>query len=158
MLLLKKNIEKDARNEAENEEPMVTDDPIVFKEQIYFNTLECGKDILNRIEATCEQMCMAIPRYKYLSELYRTITYCNYCNGATFLNDNIQYAIHRVIVEEEADAHNITVDTFSQTPITPNTQGKNKNMILTSKKQNNSDALEKTIKGLTINNARYYES
>ena len=69
MLLLKKNIEKDARNEAENEEPMVTDDPIVFKEQIYFNTLECGKDILNRIEATCEQMCMAIPRYKYLSEL-----------------------------------------------------------------------------------------
>ena len=73
-------------------------------------------------------------------------------------NQNIIDAINRVIVEEEADVHNFTVDTFSQTPVTPNTKVENENTILTSEKQNNSYALAETLKGLTINNAVYYKS
>ena len=56
------------------------------------------------------------------------------------------------------DAHNITADTFSQMPVTPNTQGDNENAILTSERLNNADALAETLKGLTINDAGYYES
>ena len=82
-----------------------------------------------------------------------------------FSNKNIRKAIHKVIAEEETDgrninldAHNVTADNLRQTLVTPNMQGDNKNAILTSKRLNNSDALAETLKGLTINNARYYES
>ena len=54
------NKEKYANNEAEYEEPTVTDDPVV-KETRYFNIFECTRNILNNIEATCEQACMATP-------------------------------------------------------------------------------------------------
>ena len=47
------------------------------------------------------------------------------------------------------------MDTFSQTS---NTQRENKNTILTSEKRDKSDTLAETLKGLTINNAGYYES
>ena len=56
------------------------------------------------------------------------------------------------------EAHNTTIDTFSQTTVTSNTQGDNKNLILTSEKQNTSDAPAEKIKGLTINDTGYYES
>ena len=56
------------------------------------------------------------------------------------------------------NAHNITVDTFSQTPVTSNTQGENKRTILTSEKRNKLDILAETLKGLKINNTGYYES
>ena len=81
---------------------------------------------------------MATPIYKYYTEFYRNITDCNDRKGAPFSNENIRDAIRRFIVEEEAhdhnepfDTNNITVDTFSQTPVIPNTQGKNENTILT---------------------------
>ena len=50
------------------------------------------------------------------------------------------------------------MDTLSQTPITPNKQGENENTILTREKRNNLNALEETIKRLTINDAGYYEA
>ena len=56
------------------------------------------------------------------------------------------------------DSHNVTVDTFSQTPVTPNTKGENENSIFTSEKRDKSDALTETLNNLTINNDRYYES
>ena len=50
----------------------------------------------------------------------------------TISNEKIQQAISKVIAEEEADtrninldAHNVTADIFSQTPVTLNTQGEN---------------------------------
>ena len=55
-------------------------------------------------------------------------------------------------------AHNITADTFCQIPVTPNTQGKNENLILTSERLYNSDSLEEMLKALTINDTEYYES
>ena len=42
------------------------------------------------------------------------------------------------------------MDTFSQTTVTPNTKGENKNTILTSEKENKFDALTETLKGLKI--------
>ena len=74
-------------------------------------------------------------------------------------------AMHKFISEEELDAHkitlgdhNVTADTFSHKPVTPNTQGQNENSILASERLNNSDALAEILKGLTIKDARYYES
>ena len=71
----------------------------------------------------------------------------------------------KVMADEEAyarniisDAHNVTVDTFFQTPVTPNTQQENENAILTSERLNNSVILVETLKGLTINNDGYYDS
>ena len=58
------NKEKDAKNEAEHDEPTVTDDPIFVKDPIYFNIFESGKNILNRIDTTCEQACMETSRDK----------------------------------------------------------------------------------------------
>ena len=55
-------------------------------------------------------------------------------------------------------AHNVTADTFIQTPVTPNTQGENENAILTSEKLDKLDVLAETLNNLTINNAGYYKS
>ena len=48
------NKEKDAKNEEDNEEPTVTDNPVV-KEPGYFNIFACGNNLLNKIDATYEQ-------------------------------------------------------------------------------------------------------
>ena len=103
---------------------MVRDDPVV-KDPSYFNILECGKNILNKIHATCKRACMATPRYKYYTKLFRTITDCNDRNGAPLSNEKIRDTINRFISEEEVDSHNITsdvhnltVDTLSQMPNT----------------------------------------
>ena len=82
-----------------------------MKETSYFNILECGNHILNKLNAMCELACMATPRDKYHMEFFRTITYCNDSNYAPLSNDSIQYEIHKVIAEEESDAHNVTVGT-----------------------------------------------
>ena len=50
------------------------------------------------------------------------------------------------------------MNTFSHTPDTPNTQGENKNAILTSKRLDKLDALAETLDNLTINDAGYYVS
>ena len=103
---------------------MVTDDPVV-KDTIYFNIFECGKNILNKLDAPCGRACMTTPRDKYYMELLRTVTDFNDHNGAPFSNEKIKCAIHRVILEEKVDDHKVTVDTFSQTTVMPNTQGYN---------------------------------
>ena len=50
------------------------------------------------------------------------------------------------------------MNNFSQMPVMPNTQGENENKILTSERQSKSDELAEKLKGLTINDAGYYES
>ena len=52
------------------------------------------------------------------------------------------------------DAHNVSVDTFSHIS---NTQRDNENTILKIEKLDKLDALAEKLKGLTINNAGYYE-
>ena len=79
---------KDAKNESEHEELTVTVDQF-FRETIYFNMFECGKNLLNKLDAMFEQACMATPRDKYYTELFRTITYFNNHNNAPFSNEHI---------------------------------------------------------------------
>ena len=57
------NKEKYAKNEAEYEGTSVTYDPVV-KEPKYFNILECGKNILNRLGVIYKRACIATPRDK----------------------------------------------------------------------------------------------
>ena len=85
----------------------------------------------------------------------RTTTYFNNRNDAPLSNEQIQEAMHKLISEEEVDAHNIIVDTFSQKS---NTQRDNANTILTREKLDKSDELAETLKDLTINDAEYYVS
>ena len=66
--------EKDTNNEAQYKEPTSTYDPVV-KESRYFNIFKCENIFLNKHEATYERSCMATPKDKYHTELYRTITY-----------------------------------------------------------------------------------
>ena len=115
---------------------------------------------------------MATPRDKYYTKMYETLVDYNDRNNAPWSNEKLWQAIHKYIEEEEVDghnitlddhnitssAHNLTADTFSQRPVTPNTQGENENAILTSERLNNSDVLEEMLKGLKINDAGYYES
>ena len=62
------NKEKDAIDETEDEEPLVTDNPVI-EEPSYFNLFECGKKILNNIDATFEWACMATSNIKYYTEM-----------------------------------------------------------------------------------------
>ena len=55
------NKEKDANNEAEHEEPRVKDDQVV-KYLIYFNIFECGKNLLNKLDASCERSMHGNPK------------------------------------------------------------------------------------------------
>ena len=51
-------------NETEDEEPSVTDNPVI-NEQSYFDLFECGKNFFNNLYATCEQACMENLKDKY---------------------------------------------------------------------------------------------
>ena len=60
-----KNKEKDAIYEIDDEEPFVTDNPVI-NEQRYFNLFECGKKLLNKSYSTCKLACMEILKGKVL--------------------------------------------------------------------------------------------
>ena len=53
------NKQKDTKNDAEYEESSVPDEL-----PIYFNIFKCGRNILNRLDMTYEQACMAIQKEK----------------------------------------------------------------------------------------------
>ena len=65
--------EKYTKNETDHEEPLITDNPLI-KEPSYFNIFECGKNLLNGLDMTCEKACKEKPRDKYYTEMLRTIT------------------------------------------------------------------------------------
>ena len=58
------NKEKYAIDETDHEEPSVTDNPVI-NEPRYFNLFWCGKNLLNRIDSTCERACMSTSRDRY---------------------------------------------------------------------------------------------
>ena len=69
------NKQKDAKNEAEYEEYSVTDEfPSCF------NIFKSGKDILNRIDMTYEQACMATQEYEYYHIMIITRYHCQMRN------------------------------------------------------------------------------
>ena len=75
--------------ETEHGKLSVTDNTFI-KETRYFNLFKCGKNILNRLDATCEQYCMEISRDRYYTEMYKTLTDYNYRNNTPLSNDNIR--------------------------------------------------------------------
>ena len=123
------------------------------------------ENLLNRRDAAYKRACISTSREKYYTKVYKTLVDSNDRNDASFSNEKIQQSIRKVIVEEDVDArnitldaHNITEDNFCQKLVTPNTQGENENMIFVSEIPHNSDGLAETLKGLTIKNSGYYES
>ena len=120
------------------------------KEPIYFKIFEGGKNLLKNLDARCKRACMATSRDKYYTKMCKTLIDYNDRNDAPLYNDKILEVMHKFIVEEElnahnitSDSHNVTVDTFSRTS---NTQRENANAILTSEKVNKSDELAETLK------------
>ena len=87
---------------------------------------------------------MATPRDQYYTIIYETLVDYNNRDVAPLSNEKLLQKIHKVITEEKADAynitldvHNVTMDTFCQMSITPNTQGENADAILKLEKLNN---------------------
>ena len=109
------NKEKYPIYEIEHEKPLVTDNPVI-KEPSYFKLFECGKNLLNRLDATCKRACMVTSRYKYYTEIFNTLTYYNDRNNGPLSNKNIQEAVHKFMdMESILDANKVTADYFSHT-------------------------------------------
>ena len=67
------NKDRDTIDETEHEGHLVTDNPVI-NDPIYLNLFKCGKNILNRLDATCKQACMATSRDRYFTEMHKTLT------------------------------------------------------------------------------------
>ena len=67
-------------DETEDEEPPVTDNTVI-NEMSYFNLFKCGKNFLNKIDATREQACMETSKDKYYKEMCNTLTDYNDLNN-----------------------------------------------------------------------------
>ena len=78
---------------------MVTDNAVI-NEPRYFNLFKCGKNILNRLDATCKRECMAASRDRYYTEMFNTLTDYNDRNNTPLSNDNIREAIRKVTEKE----------------------------------------------------------
>ena len=57
---------------------------------IYFNIFECGRNILDRLDITYEQACMATPKDKYYTKLLKNLVNDNNRNGTPLSNEKIQ--------------------------------------------------------------------
>ena len=86
-------------DETEHEETPVTYNPFI-KDPSYFNLFECGKNLLNRLYATCKRSCMETSRDKYYTKRYETLIDYNERNDAPFFNENIRDSMHKVIQED----------------------------------------------------------
>ena len=84
----KRQQRKNAKNETEHEKTLVTNNPVV-KEPRYFNIFECGKNVLNKLDAIHKGACMANYRDQYYTKFSRTLTDFNSRNDAPLSNENI---------------------------------------------------------------------
>ena len=136
--------EKYAIDKTHDEEPSVTDNTVI-NELRFLKLFYGGKNLLNRLDTTCEQACMTNSRDRHCTENFETLTDYNYCNNTPLSYSKIRDAICNVLEEESiSDVNNVTEETFNNTS---NTQNENANIIFTSKK------LDKLIEmANTINN------
>ena len=65
------------------------------------------------MDATYERVCMENTKEDYCSEIYDTLTNYNDRNHTPISNVDTREVIYQVIMEEKAEANNVTVDTFS---------------------------------------------
>ena len=85
-------------DETENEEPSVTDNPVI-NEPSYFKLFKWGKNFLKNIDATCERACMATLKYNYYTEMCNSLTDYNNHNNTPLFNTKILEAIRKVMEE-----------------------------------------------------------
>ena len=87
----------------------------------YFNIFECGRNILERLEVTYEQACMATPKDKYHNTLLNTLVDDNNRKCKPLSNEKLRQAVGKVTEETEAEfEHNINeiiCNTSFQSPI-----------------------------------------
>ena len=108
---------------------------------------------MNRIDATCEQLCMATSRGRYYTEMIKTLTDYNDCNNTPLSNVTIRESIYKFVKEGSmADSNNVAAYTFSNVS---NTQRENANTKITTENLYKSDELVDAVKNSTINNAEY---
>ena len=69
----------------------------------YFNIFECGGNLLDILDVTCEQAFMATPKYKYYEKMLETLVDDKNCNGALLSNDKLRQAVITVMEETEAE-------------------------------------------------------
>ena len=128
-----------------------------------------------KIDATCEQVCMATPKEKYYVELLKyqweriaeskenyytelnnNITNFNDNNNTSLSNAKIQEAVMRVTREDKegeiTDANNVTNDTWS---LVSSSQRENLNAMFTSEKLEKSDELVDAVKNMKMNDVGY---
>ena len=63
----------------------------------YFNIFECGRNLLERLDMTYEQACMATPKEKNYMKLLKTLVNDNNHNGAPLSNEEIQQSVSIVM-------------------------------------------------------------
>ena len=97
---------------TKDEEPSVMD-ILLIKAPGYFKLFECGKEFFNNLDAAYECACMENAKDKYWGEMYDTITNYKDWNHAPLSNEKIREVIDKVILEEQVEANNVTVYTFS---------------------------------------------
>ena len=77
--------------------------PSVTKEVTsYFNIFECGKNILDRLDFTYEQACIATPKEKYYVTLLNNLVNNNNRKGKPLSNEKFRQAVGELMEETEA--------------------------------------------------------
>ena len=92
------NKQKDAKNETEYEESLVTNDV-----PSYFNVFGCGRNILNRLDMSYGQACMVAPRDEYYTKMLETLIGHNDCHNAPLSSEKILESVSGVMAETEEE-------------------------------------------------------
>ena len=64
-------------------------DNLVTNRLRYFNLFKCGKNILNRLDATYKQACVSTSREIYYTEIYNTLPDYNERKNTPLWNEKI---------------------------------------------------------------------
>ena len=64
---------KHANNETKDGEPLVAYNSVIDASS-YFKLFECSKNLLNKLDVTCEQACVSNSKHKYSMEFFNIIT------------------------------------------------------------------------------------
>ena len=96
-------------------------EPSVTKElKSYFNILECGRNILDRLDVRYQKAFMATPQDKYYTRMLKNLVKMNDRNSETFSNEKLRKAVSDVREETEAEhgrnINDITCDASFKSP------------------------------------------
>ena len=90
------NKEKDSIDEAEDEEPLITYNPVI-NESCYYKIFKCAKNLLNKLDTKCELGCMETSSDNKYTEMFKTLTDYNDRNNTSLSNEKIREALCKYI-------------------------------------------------------------